>query len=78
MRGKNRRRVSVFHRFFSVSYQKLYYLTLKNDYLNRAYFSWNDYFDFYKDELLNDTYFRKQYETAQSYKEEAQRLKGEE
>ena len=76
-----RTRVSVYQDilfYIAVSYQKLYYLTLKSDSLNRAYFSWNDYFDFYKDELLNDVYFRKQYYTAQSYKEEAQRLKSEE
>ena len=63
--------------YTSVSYQKLYYLTLKNEYLNRASFSWNDYFDYFKADLLNNAYFRKQYDVAKSYKEEAERLKGE-
>jgi len=61
--------------YLSVCYQKLYYLSLKNEYLSRAYFSWIDYFDFYDDDLLNDTYFKHQYFIAKSYKEEAERLK---
>jgi len=64
--------------YLAVCYQKLYYLTLKSEYLSRAFYSWIDYFDFFPKDLLNDTYFRKQFKIAQSYREEVERLQGEE
>ncbi len=63
--------------YLAVSYQKLYYLTQKGEYLSRTRFSWIDYFDFFNEELLKDDYFKKQYSIADSYRKEAERLKGE-
>ncbi len=64
--------------YLAVSYQKLYYLAQKGEYLSRTRFSWIDYFDFFNEELLKDDYFKKQYSIADSYRKEAERLKGEE
>jgi len=63
--------------YLSVCYQKLYYITLSSEYLTRAYYSWNDYFDFFPENLMKDTEFEQQYYIAKSYREEAERLKGE-
>jgi hypothetical protein len=63
--------------YLAVSYQRLYYLTSKSEYLSRAYFSWLDYFDFFNQDLLNNVYFRNQYLIAESYSKEAARLKSE-
>jgi hypothetical protein len=63
--------------YLAVSYQRLYYLTSKGEYISRAHFSWLDYFDFFNRDLLNNEYFRKQYSVADSYKKEASRLKSE-
>lgn len=63
--------------YLSVCYQKLYYITLSSEYLTRAYYSWNDYFDFFPKDLMKDTEFEQQYYIAKSYREEAERLKGE-
>ncbi|MCK5569390.1 MAG: hypothetical protein KAJ15_06715, partial [Spirochaetes bacterium] len=63
--------------YLAVSYQKLYYLMQKGEYLSRTRFSWIDYFDFFNEELLKDDYFKKQYSIADSYRKEAERLKGE-
>ena len=62
--------------YLAVCYQKLYYLTLKKEYLLKAYYSWIDYFDFFPEELSKDSYFRKQHRIARSYREEAERLHG--
>ncbi len=63
--------------YLAVSYQRLYYLTSKGEYLSRAHFSWLDYFDFFNRDLLKNEYFRKQYSVADSYRKEASRLKSE-
>jgi tetratricopeptide (TPR) repeat protein len=63
--------------YLAVSHQKLYYLTVQDEFLSGARFSWLDYFDFFDKKLLNDKYFRKQYSTAKSYRKEIKRLKGE-
>jgi hypothetical protein len=63
--------------YLSVCYQKLYYITMSMEYLTRAYYSWNDYFDFFPKRLMKDREFEQQYYIAKSYREEAERLKGE-
>jgi len=63
--------------YLSVSYQKLYYLTGKNEYLAEAYYSWIDYFDFFDKSLIKEPYFEDQYLVAKSYREEVNRLKSE-
>lgn len=64
--------------YIAVSNQKLYYLTKQLEYISRAYQSWIDYFDFFDKNSLRESFYRNQYNIAQSYWEEAKRLKGEE
>lgn len=63
--------------YMAVSYQKSYYLTERVEHLINAESLWRDYFDFFNKELLKDSYFKNQYETAESYRKEIERLKGE-
>ncbi len=64
--------------YLAVSYQKIYYLTGKDEYLSQAYYSWMSYFDFFDKNLLEDNYFKRQYSIAETYREEVHRLKSEE
>jgi hypothetical protein len=63
--------------YLAVSYQKLYYLSSLEEYLEQAYYSWIDYMDYFNKELLEDDYFAKQYRIAESYREEVKRLRSE-
>jgi hypothetical protein len=63
--------------YAAVSYQKLYYLTGLSEYLSKAHYAWIDYFDFFDNNLLEDSFFENQYRIAESYREEVKRLRGE-
>ncbi|UCB45102.1 MAG: PEGA domain-containing protein [Spirochaetota bacterium] len=63
--------------YLAVSYQKIYYLTGKGEYLTQAYYAWQSYFDFFDEALLTENHFKKQYDIAVTYNEEVQRLQGE-
>jgi hypothetical protein len=63
--------------YLAVSYQKLYYLSSLEEYLEQAYYSWIDYMDYFNRELLEDVYFANQYRIAESYREEVKRLRSE-
>jgi hypothetical protein len=63
--------------YVAVSHQKLYYLNGLEEYLSKAYFSWIDYFDFFDNTFLGDSYYENQYRVAESYREEVKRLRGE-
>ncbi len=62
--------------YVAVSYQKLYYLSSLEEYLSQAYYSWIDYFDFFDNTFLKDSYYENQYSVAESYREEVKRLQG--
>jgi hypothetical protein len=61
----------------AVSYQKLYYVIESGELLQSVSYAWSDYFDFFDSGLMNDEHFKKQHSAAQSYRKEAERLKGE-
>jgi tetratricopeptide (TPR) repeat protein len=63
--------------YLAVSYQKLYYLSSLGEYLEQAYYAWVDYFDYFNNNLLEDSYFANQYRIAESYREEVKRLRSE-
>jgi len=63
--------------YLAVSYQKIYYLSEKEEYLSEAHYAWMNYFDFYDENLLEDMYFKRQYSIAKTYSEEVRRLRSE-
>ncbi len=63
--------------YMAVSYQKIYYLSKDKNYLEEAYNSWIDYFDFFDKNLRKQDFFKKQYKIAKSYFEEIERIKSE-
>lgn len=63
--------------YLAVSFQKIYYLSGKQEYLSEAYYGWMSYFDFFDERLLGEPHFKRQYSVAETYSEEVQRVKSE-
>jgi tetratricopeptide (TPR) repeat protein len=63
--------------YLAVSYQKIYYLSGKEEFLQEARYGWMSYFDFFDEELLEEIRFKRQYSVAKTFSEEVQRLQSE-
>ena len=63
--------------YLAVSFQKIYYLSGKDEYLSEAYYGWMSYFDFFDENLLEVDHFKRQFAVAETYSKEVQRLKSE-